>query len=101
MQMKIEKFVCMLDKTIKEKEMCKQHMRYKPHLGKLEFWERQYHGEIKNGEYCIIGLFQGHPKFTGRWGHTSQVISEHENEIETLNSRYTLGTPKLEGYKYL
>lgn len=59
----------------------------KPHRGRLERWEKR---TALSGHF-YTGVFIGHPEFHLGYGHTSLVISEDGNEIETLNSRYTLG----------
>ncbi len=40
-----------------------------------------------------MGIFEDHPRFKGTFGWTSIVINQDGNEIETLNSRYTLTEP--------
>lgn len=40
--------------------------------------------------YTYVGRFVGHPHFSGQQGHTSLVIYEEGDEVETLNSRYTI-----------
>ncbi len=60
----------------------------KPHRGSLGRWRRM---ECENGlGYYIVGIFIGHPSFTGEYGHTSYVVAHEGDEIETRNSRYTL-----------
>lgn len=78
---------------------CNMHgsMRYKPHKGRIDHWEKH---EVE-GKYFFTGIFKDHPKFKGNWGHTSMVVAQNENEVETLNSRYTLGNPKPVGYRYI
>lgn len=63
----------------------------KPHLGRLEQWEKHYRGTCP---YFYTGIFVGHPQYHGTMGYTSLVVKEDGNEIETLNSRYTLGEAK-------
>ena len=63
----------------------------KPHLGKIEQWTKHHRGQCVS---FITGVFIGHPDFHGTYGHTSMVIKYDGNEIETLNSRYTLGEPQ-------
>lgn len=65
-------------------------MDSKPFKGSIRDWKI-----VKNayGEY-IVGLFDSHPEFAGRYGHTSQIVSKKDCgahwEIETLNSQYWL-----------
>lgn len=61
----------------------------KPHKGIIHGWYAQ---NIENS-YIIWGRSEGHPQFNSRFIHTSLVIKRVGNEIETLNSRYTLGQP--------
>ena len=64
----------------------------KPHLGTLDDW---WMADANHGlDYIIRGKFVGHPQFDGLYGHTSYVVKREGNEIETRNSRYTLGTPR-------
>lgn len=62
----------------------------KPHLGRLEQWTRVHRGSCV---HYYEAIFIGHPKFHGSAGYTSVVLKTEGNEIETLNSRYTLGEP--------
>jgi hypothetical protein len=63
----------------------------KPHKGRIEQWSKvTYPSE---GVTLVWGLFDGHPNFSGYHGHTSYIVSQEGNEIETRNSRYTLGEP--------
>jgi hypothetical protein len=43
---------------------------------------------------CVWGVFDGHDRFDGKFGHTSRIVSKKDSdgywEIETLNSRYRL-----------
>ncbi len=61
----------------------------KPHKGTLSFWVKRGIGPL----YFYEGIFDDHPSFKGTFGHTSLVVKQEGNEIETLNSRYTLGEP--------
>lgn len=64
----------------------------KPHKGRLELWRKV---EWYDG-YIFVGVFNGHPRFHGKRGHTSKVVGAVGSEIETMNSRYTLGDPEPE-----
>lgn len=66
-----------------------QHL--KPHYGKLDAWNKRKEGAI----HFFTGMFVDHPRFAGKYGHTSYMVSHDEDtgEIETRNSRYTLGKP--------
>jgi hypothetical protein len=61
----------------------------KPHRGTIENWR---HVDLHEG-YVIVGRFTDHPWLRKHGGEsmTSLVVSKNGNEIETLNSRYTLG----------
>jgi hypothetical protein len=67
-------------------------MTEKPHKGRIEQWE-----EVEVGDYTIvIGLFVDHPEWMeNSYGQTSYLVSRNylTGEIETRNSRYTLGEP--------
>lgn len=59
----------------------------KPHKGFIYNWRFI---PIQNRYGCVIyGRVVGHPQFTGPI-RTSLVLNVIENEVETLNSRYTL-----------
>jgi hypothetical protein len=63
----------------------------KLHKGKIENWRKS---PCESGlGYFITGKFVGHPSLHGEYGHTSFVVAHDEatGEIETNNSRYTLG----------
>jgi len=69
---------------------------YKPLLGSIRDWKIIHVCPPTwehNGTY-IVGEFVGHPRFNGRRGHTSMVVSMKDTEgyweIETLNSIYHL-----------
>lgn len=67
----------------------------KPHKGTLVDWTV---GRCANGlGVYIVGVFHGHPQFHGHAGHTSALVKLRPeiNEVETLNSRYTLENPPL------
>jgi hypothetical protein len=61
--------------------------------------EKQTKGTIKNAQFICLGddrwwveghVF-GHENFPdGEWIHTSRVVRAVGNEIETLNSKYTV-----------
>ena len=68
----------------------------KPHKGKIKNWKtidfseqfpEQAHDNLG---YRIWGEPVGHPTFD-RWILTSAVVKYDHPEIETINSRYTLG----------
>lgn len=68
----------------------------KPYKGMIENWIKltwkpeQLLGFPGTLEYSVIGIPINHPEFVG-WIKTSAVVKQEGNEIETLNSRYTLG----------
>ena len=67
----------------------------KPHKGTLGQWKKVQvvpPNEEHLG-YYITGVFLGHPQFNLRHGYTSMIVKHDEatGEVETLNSRYTLG----------
>lgn len=59
----------------------------KPHNGGLYNAQRVYYG---NGRYFYTCIFRNHPVFKTTKGYTSNVVKEVGDEIETLNSRYTI-----------
>jgi hypothetical protein len=62
----------------------------KPHDGTIYQWRKIPSGAQPGSlGYRIAGIPQGHPEFTN-WIITSEVLKREGNEIETLNSRYTL-----------
>jgi hypothetical protein len=63
----------------------------KPHKGTIDNW---YKLPVQ-GRTVIIGDFVDHPEFAGKQGHTSYIVKHDKEtgEVETRNSRYTLGTP--------
>ena len=69
----------------------------KPHRGVIEQWIKLPHKSscMDDLGFRISGLYKGHPN--QREGEnaiiTSFVVMRRGNEIETNNSRYTLGTP--------
>lgn len=71
----------------------------KPYMGKIDDWEEVIHSEWAVDDvkgtlgYKIKGLPKGHPKFDG-WIVTSLVVKREGDQIETMNSRYDLGSPK-------
>lgn len=63
----------------------------KPHRGRIEDWVQSK----CIGGSIIVGTCVDHPQFgTSNTFHTSLLVSNDGHEIETLNSRYTLGTPR-------
>lgn len=65
----------------------------KPHKGSLRLWRKHVpSGNFKSFGlgYIICGVFVDHPDFAGETGHTSWVVKHEGNEVETINSRYTL-----------
>lgn len=64
------------------------HLWHKRYFDPKE-WARQYPADPTVLGYSIAGTPVGHPVFQG-WLCTSPVIAQEGNEIETLNSRYTL-----------
>ena len=69
----------------------------KPHKGTLNLWRKVTYS---NG-YNYEGIFEGHPEFNGSMGYTSLILKEEGKEIETLNSRYTLGEPLPENMEWI
>lgn len=73
----------------------------KPHKGTLVQWKPVYTmlATEEHLGYYIVGVFHGHPQFHGRAGHTSMIVAVRPeiNEVETLNSRYSLEQPQ-EGF---
>jgi hypothetical protein len=68
----------------------------KPHKGTIENWFKL---ACKQGlGYAICGWAVGHPQFNGEGICTSYVVEHDEatGEVETRNSRYTLGKPRKE-----
>lgn len=65
-------------------------MSDKPDRGTINDWT---FNSNKFGGY-ITGIFVDHPRFAGKFGHTSQLVNwNFENmTVETLNSKYVLGT---------
>jgi hypothetical protein len=63
----------------------------KPHKGTINNWYKKHW----YGRHIIIGDFVDHHEFAGKSGHTSYIVKHDEEtgEVETRNSRYTLGTP--------
>lgn len=67
----------------------------KPHKGRLRFWRKKaaptwFTDRSDNLGYYICGTFVDHPTFKGKTGYTSLVVCQEGDEIETLNTRYTL-----------
>ena len=69
-------------------------MKMKPHHGKLEDCFRVYvPDQDDNLGYYYRCHFVNHPYLRdepGTLGYTSMVVKEDGDEIETLNSRYTI-----------
>lgn len=71
----------------------------KPHKGVIEDWEIQDIDMDKYPEFhntlgfVVSGRPISHPDFEG-WMRTSIVLKREGSEIETYNSRYTLGKEK-------
>lgn len=71
----------------------------KPHRGKISGWSKVDRSQDEYARldsmygpslhYTIRGVPGGHPNFIN-WIRTSLVVAREGNEIETLNSRYTL-----------
>lgn len=40
--------------------------------------------------YALGCTFKDHPVFAGQRGHTSYIVKNDGNEVETRNSRYTI-----------
>lgn len=66
----------------------------KPHKGTIENWAKLFCTEQGLG-YVVYGNSVDHPEFGGRQIRTSWVVKHEGTEIETRNSRYTLGVPEL------
>ena len=70
-------------------------MTEKPHKGRIEQWDEATRVANDGREYTVVwGLFVDHPEWTDNsYGHTSYLVSRNylTGEIETRNSRYTLG----------
>lgn len=68
-------------------------MSEKPYKGQISNWRRrrfQVTPEYAHTlGYCIAGCPSGHPNFTN-WIITSAVVKHEGDQIETMNSRYTL-----------
>ncbi|GAB5503451.1 hypothetical protein [Pyruvatibacter sp.] len=61
----------------------------KPHRGFIRSWRKV--NAVASDEYFIDGVFDGHWRFDGKFGHTSLVLSHNSEtgEVVTKNSRYT------------
>lgn len=66
--------------------------KVKPHRGTIEDW---YQEKVIGGS-VIVGTFIKHPYLgqNDKRSCTSLIVSNDGHEIETLNSRYTLGCPR-------
>jgi len=63
----------------------------KPHKGTIINWYKQEYSEDLGLGYVIRGISLDHPDFGPGAMRTSWVVAHEGNEIETRNSRYTLG----------
>jgi hypothetical protein len=64
----------------------------KQHMGRIEQWGKATYGD----QTMIWGVFVARPGWPpNSYGHTSYIVAEDGNEIETRNSRYTLGAPRM------
>lgn len=78
----------------------------KPYKGTISQWHKHYPDSYPGESlgFLILGLFDNHPQFAGRCGHTSMVVKadmvrntetgETRQMIETLNSLYILIGPE-------
>ena len=47
--------------------------------------------QLPSGIRILVGNVYNHPKFlAGQWIHTSEIVKQDGNRVETLNSVYTL-----------
>lgn len=67
----------------------------KPHKGTINNWISFPHHGPGLG-FFIVGDAVDHPQFGSTPIRTSWVVSEDGDEIETRNSRYTLGRKAIE-----
>lgn len=69
----------------------------KPHKGTFTNWSIHYGIGDGGLGFALVGVFHGHPVFSRKPGHTSEVfaIFPELNMIETRNSRYTLERPSI------
>lgn len=66
-------------------------MSEKPHKGTIDQWFKL---PCTSGlGYMICGDSVDHPEFGGGDIRTSYVVKHEGSEVETRNSRYTLGNP--------
>ncbi len=65
----------------------------KPFKGAFDQWATHSFGD----ETVIVGRFEGHPEFHGKWGHSSSILRKYMEDgkhmVETRNSIYQLLTP--------
>jgi hypothetical protein len=61
----------------------------KPHMGRIEQWLMLGQDAIA----YVVGLAQDNPVREGHYIRTSAIVARDGAEIETMNSRYTLGEP--------
>ena len=71
----------------------------KPYKGQISNWEKRYFSKGAFPQhkgtlgYVIMGVPVEHPQYS-EWIVTSPVVKHEGDQIETLNSRYTLINPK-------
>lgn len=71
----------------------------KPHKGTINNWRKIpcINGDTGQITFYVIGTVNRHPQFGYTYSFsTSWVVNQYGDEIETNNSRYTLGTPRAE-----
>jgi len=71
----------------------------KPHKGTINLWRKLPTFRGIGLGYYVGGISDGHPDFNGGPIYTSYVVKNVGGEIETRNSRYTLGTKYETGEK--
>lgn len=77
-----------------------QYVTAKPHKGTVENWIKWPTSQKNCGlGYMIVGDSIGHPQYDGIAIRTSYVVKHEGDEIETKNSRYTLGRPAIDADK--
>lgn len=64
----------------------------KPFMGNLQNWQFKKCAPAYGLGFYVTAVFDGHPRFHGRFGHTSWVekFDRETMEIETRNSVYKL-----------
>ena len=68
----------------------------KPHKGTINNWFKWSVEGMSGLGYVIVGDSLDHPQFGGGAIRTSYVVAKIDDEIETRNSRYTLGRKAIE-----